>query len=260
MIKVENLDVIFNQNTHLEKHALKGINISLEKGDFVTVIGTNGSGKSTFLSSLAGDISPTNGKIFFDGQDVSRDTSFQRAFKVARIFQDPLIGSCGSLSIEENLALAYKRGERRFLSKALTKETRNFFQEKLARLKLGLENRMHEKMSSLSGGQRQAVSLIMATLAPSSILLLDEHTAALDPAMAHFIMQLTHELIEQNKFTSLMVTHSMQQALSFGNRLIMIYDGEIILDAAKEDRKNLTIDTLLDLFKSKTCYTLETSL
>lgn len=251
MIKIEDLHVIFNKSKALEKHALKGINLDIEQGSFVTVIGANGSGKSTLLGTLAGDILPTKGRLLFNNKDVSKEKTTDRALKVARVFQDPLKGSCGALTIEENMALAYKRGRPRGLSIALSKHNRKFFQEKISILKMNLENRLQNKMSSLSGGQRQAIALIMATLAPSDILLLDEHTAALDPATAHFIMHLTNKLVKDNKLTTLMVTHSMQQALDFGDRLIMIYEGEIILDANAQEKQKLTPTDLVALFNEK---------
>jgi len=248
MIRLENLCVIFNRATPLEKQALKNISLTIKQGSFVTLIGSNGSGKSTLLATLAGDILPHSGEVFFDNQNVSQTTTPERANLVARVFQDPLIGSCGDLSIEENLALAYKRGSHRFLMPALNRSRRALFRDHLAILGLGLEYRMSDLMRSLSGGQRQAVSLIMATLAPSQILLLDEHTAALDPGMAHFIMQLTNRLVAENHLTTLMVTHSMRQALDYGNRTIMLDGGEVILDVEGCERESLSVDGLVEEF------------
>jgi len=248
MIHVEDLSVTFNAGTPLEKRALKNISLTIARGSFVTLIGSNGSGKSTFLSALAGDISPQGGAIFFHDEDVSETKTAERARLVARVFQDPLVGSCGELSIEENLALAYRRGVSRSLKPALNRQRRALFRERLAILGLGLENRMHELMHSLSGGQRQAVSLIMATLTKSSILLLDEHTAALDPGMADFIMKLTDMLVEENRLTTLMVTHSMRQALGHGNRTIMLDGGQVILDVEGEARRQLTVEGLVKKF------------
>lgn len=249
MIELDNVQVTFNRNTPLEKKALQGINLKVEQGSFITVIGSNGSGKSTLLSTLAGDILPTRGNVYINDHNVTRKKTVNRAAFVARVFQDPLIGSCGELTIEENMALAYKRGHWRGFLPALTPSSRKLFREKLSGLGLGLEHRMRQQMNSLSGGQRQAVSLIMATLSKSSILLLDEHTAALDPGMADFIMKLTHELVEQHGFTTLMVTHSMRQALDFGNRTIMLDGGKIILDVSGEERSTLDVPDLIEMFK-----------
>jgi len=248
MIELDDIHVIFNKGKPLEKHALKGINLKIANGSFVTVIGSNGSGKSTLLGTLAGDVLPTKGRICFNDIDISHQNTTRRAALVARVFQDPLIGSCGNLSIEENLALAFQRGKNRGLGLALKKRNRELFRQRLSELNLGLENRLHEMMGSLSGGQRQAVSLIMATLSTSDILLLDEHTAALDPSMAEFIMKLTHEFVENHRFTTLMVTHSMRQALDFGTRTIMIDDGKVILDVTGEQRNKLTVNDLIEMF------------
>jgi len=248
MIKVNKLNIIFNRATVLEKQALKDINLEIEAGSFVTLIGSNGSGKSTLLAALAGDVLPASGSIFFSESEVSRQSTSSRAARVARVFQDPLVGSCGDLSIEENLALSLRRGLRRGLNPALNRQRRTLFQDHLAILGLGLENRMHDLMSSLSGGQRQAVCLIMAVMSQSNILLLDEHTAALDPGMADFIMQLTQRLVRENQLTTLMVTHSMRQALDYGHRTIMLDHGEIILDVQGEERAQLSVDGLMKKF------------
>jgi len=248
MIRIDKLNIIFNRATVLEKHALKDVSLEIERGSFVTLIGSNGSGKSTLLAALAGDVLPATGAIFFSSEDVSRQSTSRRALRVARVFQDPLVGSCGDLSIEENLALAYHRGQRRGLMPALNAKRRALFREHLAILGLGLESRIHELMRSLSGGQRQAVCLIMAVLSESDILLLDEHTAALDPGMADFIMRLTKRLVHENHLTTLMVTHSMRQALEFGSRTIMLDHGQIILDVEGPERANLSVDGLVKEF------------
>jgi len=231
MIALENIEVVFGRGTPLQKQALKSVNLTIETGSFVTVIGSNGAGKSTLLGVLAGDVLPT------------------RAGLVARVFQDPLAGSCGALSIEENLALASQRGKRRGLVSALGGSRRGEFRDRIASLNLGLENRMADRMDLLSGGQRQAVSLVMATLAGSEVLLLDEHTAALDPGMAEFIMGLTQSIVSERKLTTLMVTHSMRQALDFGTRTIMLHAGEIVLDVAGDNRKDLQVEDLIDMFR-----------
>lgn len=249
MIEVSNLNVVFGRGTPLEKQALTNINLTLEQGSFVTVIGSNGAGKSTLLGVLAGDIIPSSGQVLINNKNVTKKTTAERAGLVARVFQDPLAGSCGTLTIEENLALAASRGKRRGLSAALGTKRREWFKERIAGLNLGLENRMQDRMDMLSGGQRQALSLVMATLTGSEILLLDEHTAALDPGMAEFIMELTDQLVSENRLTTLMVTHSMRQALDHGDRTIMLHGGEILLDVTGEQRKDLGVEDLIDMFR-----------
>ena len=248
MIRLSHIDVIFKKNTPLEKRALIDLNLEIERGSFVTVIGSNGAGKSTMLSVLAGDILPNAGMVEINDNDVTDQKTANRANQIARVFQDPLAGSCGSLTIEENLALAAKRGERRGLKAAISKARHEEFRDHIAALGLGLEDRIQNRMDMLSGGQRQAVSLIMATLAKADILLLDEHTAALDPGMAEFVMKLTDRIVSENKLTTLMVTHSMRQALDYGNRTLMLHGGQIILDVAHEERKGLDVPDLLAMF------------
>jgi putative ABC transport system ATP-binding protein len=249
MIKLDNIQVVFGKGTPLEKRALNGISVTIEEGTFVTVIGSNGAGKSTVLGVLAGDVLPTGGQVTIGNADVTRKGTAARAGLVARVFQDPLAGSCGALSIEENLALAAKRGESRGLTPALGAKRRAHFRERIAELNLGLENRMGDRMDLLSGGQRQAVSLVMATLAGSEVLLLDEHTAALDPGMAEFIMNLTQKIVSERKLTALMVTHSMRQALDFGHRTIMLHAGEVVLDVSGDSRKTLQVEDLIAMFR-----------
>ncbi len=257
MIELSNLDVVFGRGTPLEKQVLNKISLTMDKGSFVTVIGSNGAGKSTMLGVLAGDVIPTAGKVVIAGQDVTRKSTADRAGLVARVFQDPLAGSCGTLTIEENLALAASRGKSRGLSHALNSKRRAWFRERVASLNLGLENRMHDRMELLSGGQRQALSLIMATLSGSEVLLLDEHTAALDPGMAEFVMELTRTLIAENKLTALMVTHSMRQALDYGDRTIMLHGGKILLDVTGDKRKTLGVEDLIDMFRKVRGQTLD---
>jgi putative ABC transport system ATP-binding protein len=249
MITVENLDVVFGRGTPLQKQALNRVNLTIDAGSFVTIIGSNGAGKSTLLGVLAGDILPTGGRVTIGKMDVTRKATASRAGLVARVFQDPLAGSCGPLSIEENLALAYTRGQRRGLAPSLGGGRRALFRDRIAALNLGLENRMKDRMDLLSGGQRQAVSLVMATLSGSEVLLLDEHTAALDPGMAEFIMELTQKIVAERKLTTLMVTHSMRQALDFGTRTIMLHGGEIVLDVAGDSRKNMQVEDLIAMFR-----------
>ena len=257
MIKLDNIQVVFGKGTPLEKRALNGISVTIEEGTFVTVIGSNGAGKSTVLGVLAGDVLPTGGQVTIGNADVTRKGTAARAGLVARVFQDPLTGSCGSLSIEENLALAARRGEKRGLVPALGGKRRDYFQERIAELNLGLENRLKDRMDLLSGGQRQAVSLVMATLAGSEVLLLDEHTAALDPGMAEFVMNLTQKIVAERKLTTMMVTHSMRQALDFGHRTIMLHGGEIVLDVAGDSRKDLQVEDLIAMFRKMRGQTLD---
>jgi putative ABC transport system ATP-binding protein len=232
----------------MEKKALQGVTLDIKRGDFVCVIGGNGAGKSTLLNTLCGDIFPEKGRISIDNKDMTSLTSWQRAASIARVFQDPMAGTCAGLTIEENMALAMGRGHKRSLRLALKKADRDIFRAQLSRLKLGLENRLSDPIGLLSGGQRQAVSLIMAVLQPMKIIALDEHTAALDPKTAAFILELTHEIVEENHLTSLMVTHSMHQALELGNRTLMLHEGRVVFDVQGEERKGLTVADLLELF------------
>lgn len=250
MIRVSGLEVTFNRSTPLEKRAIQGIDLTLEKGEFVCVIGSNGAGKSTVLSAIAGDVLPTAGKIEIDDVDVSRWPTAKRARLVSRVFQDPLAGSCADLTIEENLALAASRGQRRTLRHAITHSRRAAFRDRVAELCLGLENRLKDRMGLLSGGQRQAVSLVMASLAPSSVLLLDEHTAALDPGMAAFVIGVTNQVVVESKLTTLMVTHSMSQALQVGTRTVMLHEGRVLLDVRGAERAKLTVEDLVARFHS----------
>ena len=249
MIRVENLSVTFGKGTPLEKRALDGVELTIDAGEFVSVIGSNGAGKSTLLSAIAGDIAATTGRILIDGIDVTRQSTARRSGKVARVFQDPLAGSCGQLTVEENLALAAARGSKRGFGHALTSARRALFCERVAALGLGLENRLTDKMMLLSGGQRQALALVMATLAPSSVLLLDEHTAALDPGMAEFIAGLTRRTVEEHRLTTLMVTHSMRQALDLGSRTVMLHEGKVVLDVKGAERDGLTVGSLVAMFR-----------
>jgi putative ABC transport system ATP-binding protein len=248
MLELKDVHVTFGKGTQLSNHVLKGINLKVNDGEFVTIIGGNGAGKSTLMNIVAGDVLPDTGQILIDGKDVTKLSTDKRAKLVARVFQDPMIGSCAALTIEENLSLAYRRGQCRGLSLSLNKELRKKFKESLADLGIGLENRLKDKVASLSGGQRQAVSLVMATLQPSKILLLDEHTAALDPKMAKTILELTQKLITKHKLTALMITHSMSQALEYGSRTIMMYHGEITKDMDSSERTQMNPADLLAFF------------
>lgn len=248
MIEVQGLEVRFGRGTPLEKVALTGIDLTIPEGRFVTVIGSNGAGKSTLLGALAGDVTAERGRILMDGTDVTRWPTPRRAALVARVFQDPLAGSAAALTIEENLALAAARGGRRGLGLAVSAGRRAGFAARVAALGLGLERRLGDRMGLLSGGQRQAVSLLMATLAGSKILLLDEHTAALDPPTAAFVLDLTRRIVAENGLTALMVTHSMRQALEVGDRTLMLHEGRVVLDVAGPDRAGLGVPDLLALF------------
>lgn len=248
MIRLTNLHVTFNRNTPMEKKALQGVTLNINKGDFVCVIGGNGAGKSTLLNALCGDLFPEQGSIFIDEKNVTTLSAWQRAPYVARVFQDPMAGTCANLTIEENMALAMGRGKKRSLKLALNPSHRDLFRAQLSRLKLGLENRLRDPIGLLSGGQRQAVSLIMAVLQPMKIIALDEHTAALDPKTAAFILELTREIVEETGLTTLMVTHSMHQAIEHGNRTLMLHEGRVVFDVKGKEREGLTVADLLDLF------------
>ena len=249
MMKLENINVKFNKGTLLERTALDNVSVTIEEGAFVTVIGSNGAGKSTLLNVLTGNILPDAGQVTIGTQDVTRWPTDKRAGLVARVFQDPLEGTCGALSVEENLALANRRGQKRTLAMALDAKKRAAFKDALAALKLGLADRMAHPIGLLSGGQRQAISLMMAVLSPLEILVLDEHTAALDPRTAASIITLTKSLVAEKKLTTLMVTHSMHQALEVGTRTLMMHTGRILHDLSQEKRASLTSTDLLRLFE-----------
>ena len=248
MMQATDLRLTFNPGTPIENPALRGMSLSINEGEFVTVIGSNGAGKSTFLNSISGDLLVDTGSIVIDGQDVTRLPAYKRAHLVARVFQDPMAGTCEALTIEENMALALNRGSKRGLKLALDKGKRELFRERLSILQLGLENRLPDRMGLLSGGQRQAVSLLMAAMQPSKILLLDEHTAALDPKTAAFVLELTDKIITENKLTAMMVTHSMRQALEHGHRTVMLHQGRVIFDVAGEKRASMDETGLISLF------------
>ena len=242
--------VIF-ENCYLtddEKKALCGLNLHLDPGDFVTVIGGNGAGKSTMLNATAGTFFVDSGKVIIDGSDVTNLPEHKRAAFIGRVFQDPMMGTAPSMWIEENLALAARRGQRRGLSWGVTKEEKEQYRELLGGLGLGLESRLTTKVSTLSGGQRQALTLLMATLKRPKLLLLDEHTAALDPKTAAKVMELTDRIVREGQLTTLMITHNMRDAIQYGNRLIMLHDGHVILDIAGEEKKKLTVPDLLEQF------------
>jgi putative tryptophan/tyrosine transport system ATP-binding protein len=248
MITLNNISVIFNKGTPLESRLFKNLHLDIQPGDFVTVIGGNGAGKSTLMNILSGDIKVDAGTITLDTVDVTRWLPHERAGLISRVFQDPLLGSYADLSIEENLSLAFSRGKKRGFKKAIQPTVREYFQEKIQGIGLGLENRLGDKMGSLSGGQRQAVSLVMATLQPSKILLLDEHTAALDPKMEGLVLALTQRLICEKQLTTLMITHCMSQALEFGTRTLVLHQGKIVHDLKENQRNQLQASDLVRFF------------
>jgi putative ABC transport system ATP-binding protein len=249
MLKATDLRLTFNPGTPIETQALRGMSLEIPTGQFVTVIGSNGAGKSTFLNAVSGEQRVDSGTIEIDGIDMTRQPVWGRARHVARVFQDPLAGTCEDLTIEENMALAKMRGERRGLSFAVKPALREEFRAQIATLGLGLENRLSDRIGLLSGGQRQAVSLLMAALQPSRLLLLDEHTAALDPRTAAFVLELTVRIVAEHKLTTMMVTHSMRQALDVGQRTVMLHQGRVVLDVSGKEREGLDVHHLLDMFE-----------
>ena len=249
MLRIENIWKTFNVGTVNEKTALKGLSLNLNEGDFVTVIGGNGAGKSTMLNAVAGVWPVDEGKIYIDNIDVTRLAEHQRAKYLGRVFQDPMTGTAGNMQIQENLALAARRGTTRFLKPGITQKEREMYQEKLKVLDLGLEERMTSKVGLLSGGQRQALTLLMATLKKPRLLLLDEHTAALDPKTAAKVLDATDRIVQGDNLTTLMITHNMKDAIAHGNRLIMMYEGNIIYDVSGEEKKNLKVSDLLAKFE-----------
>ncbi|MCX8083437.1 MAG: ABC transporter ATP-binding protein [Calditerrivibrio sp.] len=248
MIELRNVKKIFNAGTINENIAIKSLSLRIEQYDFITVIGSNGAGKSTMLNLISGNLMPEEGDIFINDQNVTKMPVFKRASFIGQVFQDPLSGTAASLTIEENLAIAMKRGSKRGLGLGVKKADREYFRDQLSKLGLGLEYRLKDRVGLLSGGQRQALTLLMATLVKPEILLLDEHTAALDPKTAAKIIELTEYFVESYKLTVLMVTHNMRQALSLGNRTIMMHEGEIIFDVKSPQRDTLTVKDLLELF------------
>ena len=245
MLKIENIRKVFNAGTINEKVALDGVNLTLEEGEFVTVIGGNGAGKSTTLNAVAGAWPVDSGKIYIGGDDVTKLSEYKRAKYLGRVFQDPMTGTATTMSIEENMAIAARRGR----SRGLTKQERDKYREMLATLNLGLEDRLTSKVGLLSGGQRQAITLLMASIQKPRLLLLDEHTAALDPKTAAKVLEISDKIIAENHLTAMMVTHNMKDAIAHGNRLIMMHEGKIVLNIAGEDKKKLTVSDLLTQFE-----------
>lgn len=249
MLKIENVYKTFNPGTINEKRALNGIDLILNEGDFVTVIGGNGAGKSTMLNMIAGVYPVDAGTILIDSDNVTKFPEHKRAKYLGRVFQDPMTGTASDMNIEENLAIAARRGKTRFLGWGITGKEREDYKERLKMLDLGLESRMTAKVGLLSGGQRQALTLLMASLKKPKVLLLDEHTAALDPKTAKKVLDLTEEIVNKNHLTTLMITHNMKDAIRLGNRLIMMHEGRIIYDVSREEKKNLKVSDLLAKFE-----------
>ena len=249
MLKITNLQKTFNAGTVNAKTALNGLNLTLEDGDFVTVIGGNGAGKSTMLNAIAGVWKPDCGTIEIDGVDVTNIPEYKRAAYLGRVFQDPMKGTAPDMEIAENLSIAARRGTKRKLIWGVKKAEREKYKELLATLELGLESRLTSKVGLLSGGQRQAVTLLMATLNRPKLLLLDEHTAALDPKTAAKVLEITDRIVTENNLTTLMITHNMHDAIAYGNRLIMMHEGRIVVDVKGEEKKKLTIEQLLQMFE-----------
>lgn len=248
MLEISHVSKTFNKGTITEKKALTDINLKLEDGDFVTVIGGNGAGKSTLLNLIAGVHICDSGKIVLDGKDITYMPEYRRAKYLGRVFQDPMVGTAANMEIEENLAMAYRRGKNRTLAWGIKNKERTIYKEKLALLDLGLEDRMKSKVGLLSGGQRQALTLLMSTLQKPDLLLLDEHTAALDPKTAAKVLELTEQFVKKDNLTAFMVTHNMRHAIQYGNRLIMMMKGQIIYDVRGEEKKNLKVEELLEKF------------
>lgn len=249
MLEIQGLHKTFNIGTINEKVALDGVNLQLNEGDFVTIIGGNGAGKSTTLNAIAGTWPVDRGKILIDGKDITRLSEHKRAAYLGRVFQDPMIGTAATMGIEENMAIAARRGERRSLRWGISKAQREAFRKKLAELNLGLEDRMGSKVGLLSGGQRQAITLLMAALKKPKLLLLDEHTAALDPKTAAKVLEISDKIIAENGLTAMMVTHNMKDAIAHGNRLIMMHEGRVIYDVSGEEKKKLHVSDLLAKFE-----------
>lgn len=248
MLKLEHLYKTFNPGTINEKIALSDLSLHLKPGDFVTVIGGNGAGKSTMLNAIAGVWAVDSGRIILDGEDITALPEHKRAKLIGRVFQDPMMGTAPNMQLEENLALAMRRGQRRGLSWGVTRAEREIYREKLRSLNLGLEDRMTVKVGLLSGGQRQALTLLMASLQKPKLLLLDEHTAALDPSTAAKVLELSDKIVQENHLTAMMITHNMSDAIRHGNRLIMMNEGSIILDISGEEKKKLTKQMLMEKF------------
>lgn len=251
ILNVEDIHKTFETGTPNENHVLKGVNLQMEQDDFISIIGGNGAGKSTFLNSIAGSFMVDHGKITLDGQDITEIPANKRAKDISRVFQDTRMGTAGRLTIEENLAIAMTRGQKRDLGRGIKAKDHDLFKEELKTLQLGLENRLKMDVGLLSGGQRQALTLLMATIVTPKLLLLDEHTAALDPKTSEMVTELTDQLVYEKGIPTLMITHNMQHAIDQGNRLIMLHDGNIVVDVRGEEKEQLTVMELVNLFQTK---------
>ena len=247
MIKLKNVSKVFHENTINENIAIKNVSLNIKEGDFITIIGSNGAGKTTLFNLIAGTIFPTSGTIFINDKDVTKDPEYKRAKYIGRIFQDPLKGTASNMSLEDNMMISYKKGFRG-LKISLNHKMREYFKEQLTQLDMNLETRMKNNVILLSGGQRQALTLLMMVLSKPDLILLDEHTAALDPKNADIVLKLTMKFINEYKLTTIMITHNMSQAIEYGNRILMMDNGEIILDISGEEKKKLTVDKLVNKF------------
>lgn len=256
ILEIKGIHKTFEAGTINENHVLKGLDLEVNEGDFISVIGGNGAGKSTLMNCLAGNLTVDEGDILLEGQSLRGKSAAQRAKDISRVFQDPKMGTASRLTIEENMAIAYKRGKGRGLSWGVKDSQRQFFKDELAELGLNLENRLKVSTEFLSGGQRQALTLVMSALVKPKLLLLDEHTAALDPKTSDMVMQLTQKIIESHDLTALMITHNMEHAIAYGNRLIMLYQGKIVVDVSGEEKKNLTVPQLMELFQKNSGHAL----
>lgn len=252
MLEIKHISKTFNEGTVNEKKAIQDLSITINDGDFITVIGGNGAGKSTLLNLISGTYMIDSGNIILNGDDISKQKEYKRAARIGRVFQDPMTGTCADLTIEENFSIAKRRGKLRTLRMGLTSKEKEEYRDLLKSLNLGLENRLTSKVGLLSGGQRQALTLLMATLVKPELLLLDEHTAALDPKTASRVLSLTDELVRKDNLTTLMITHNMKDAIKYGNRLIMMSEGKIILDVRDEEKEKLTVSDLLSIFEKET--------
>ena len=256
LLKIEEIHKTFEAGTVNENHVLKGLDLTVEEGDFISVIGGNGAGKSTLMNILAGGLQVDQGDILLEGKSIKQTSVRKRAKDIARVFQDPKMGTASRLTIEENMAIAKKRGAKRGLSWGVKEKDREEFKTALKELNIGLENRLKVDTQYLSGGQRQALTLVMAALVKPKLLLLDEHTAALDPKTSEMVMELTQKIVESHDLTTLMITHDMNHAIAYGNRLIMLYQGKIVVDVKGEEKKNLTVEDLMRLFHQNSGETL----
>lgn len=252
MLRLENVSVTFNANTVNERKALKNINLNLDNGDFVTVIGSNGSGKSTLMNAVCGSCNIDSGKIFIGKKNITYEKEHKRARLIGRLFQDPLKGTAPNMTIEENLGLAYSRGKKRSLSIGISKKDLKLFREKLSMLDIGLEDRMKTPVGLLSGGQRQALTLLMATIVTPKLLLLDEHTAALDPVTAEKVISITERIVRDNNITTLMITHNVSNALEYGNKTLVLSQGNILAYISGEERRNMTLDKIMEIYADST--------